>query len=131
MRAKRSGKGEEPTDGSRVWNAYADAYRHRYGRDPIRNAKANGQCTQLVKRLGVENAIKVVAFYLTHNKSYYIQRCHMLDPCVGDAEALHTQMDAGHRVTAAEAHQKDVSQSNEQVFAQVLANIQARKGALP
>jgi hypothetical protein len=119
---------DETPKGSLVWQAYSAAYERRYGHLPVRNAKSNALCAQLVQRLGAEAAMGVVAFYLSHGKSYYLAKCHQLDPCVADAEALHTQMLAGHRVTTAEAVGADKQAANAQAFANVLAKMES--GAL-
>lgn len=113
----------EGTPTSRVWNAYAEAYRARYQQDPVRNKKSLGQCKYLVERLGAEGAVKVVRFYLTHSGRFYSQVLHQLGPCLKDAEALHTQMLAGHRVTATEAQNRDRQAGNMQAFANVMRRL--------
>lgn len=110
---------KEPTLGSRIWEAYAEAYRDRYGNTPVRNAKSNSLCAQLGKRLG-EEAIKVVRFYLTHDKKYYLEKIHALAPCIADAEGLHTQMVHNHRVTSASAQLQDTRQNNFQAIDRVM-----------
>lgn len=109
---------EAPKAGQ-VWDAYKGAYFSRYGKDPVRNARSNALCSQLIKRLGGDGAVSVVKFYLTHNKRWYIDKVHDLSACVGDAEGLHTQMLADHRVSSTEAMQADKGQSQAQVFAAV------------
>lgn len=120
---------ESPPPGSEVWNAYAHAYEARYRSKPKRNAKVNSLCKQLVIRLGKEDAIKVVEFYLTHNKSYYLQKVHALDPCVADCEGLHTQMVHNHRVTTGNARQEEVRQTNAQTFQAVADRVAAKLAA--
>ncbi len=115
---------KEPTDGSKVWQAYAEAYARRYrGQPPVRNAKANALCSQLVARVGAQDAAAVAAFYVTHNGNWYVQKLHMLEYAVKDAEALVTQMRANHRVTASEAQQQDRSQDLDQTFSTVFAHL--------
>lgn len=114
-----------PTPGSRVWGAYALAYAGSYGTAPMRNAKNNALCKQLVDRLGMDEAEKVVRFYLTHRNSFYVQRTHPLDLCVRDAEGLRTQMIAGHRITSADARRIDDNQTTDQTFAAVTAKLKA------
>lgn len=115
----------EPSDGTRVWEAYSEAYTARYRHEPIRNAKVNSQCKQLAARLGVERAMAVVRFYLTHNAGLYTRTVHALGPCLQDAEGLHTQMLANHRVTGSEAIQRDQQQGTVQAAANVLRKLQA------
>ncbi len=105
--------------GSAVWSAYSGSYFARYGVAPVRNAKSNGQCSQLVKRLGIDAAIGVVKFYLTHQQAYYVAKAHGLGPCLSDAEALHTQMLNGQKITRGSASQADSAAGNLQAFENV------------
>jgi hypothetical protein len=117
---------EEPR-GADVWRAYRAAYMARYGVEPVRDAKVNANCKQLVKILGGDGAVGVVRFYLTHDKSYYVGRTHDLGACVADARGLHTQMLAGHRVSSTEAQQADKRSEQAQVFARVAARFAAKE----
>lgn len=117
------------TPAGEVWEAYSAAYTARYGHPPVRNAKGNAQCSQLVGRLGADAAVKVVEFYLTHGKGWYVQCVHALGACLQDCEALHTQMLAGHRVTATDARRVDQAQGNAQAFAAAAAELK-REGKL-
>jgi hypothetical protein len=83
---------------SKIWSSYFDAYLLRYKVEPKRNATVNGQVAQLGKRLGTE-AIEVVAFYLSSNNGYYVQRCHPIGACLSDAESLRTQWMRGKPIT--------------------------------
>ena len=116
-------------ENSQVWISYSEAYQKRYGQEPARNAKNYGLCKQLVERIGLESAKSLVQFYLQHNSSWYVQKCHMLQFCVGDAEALLTQMRANFKVTNSFAHQQDKSQNNQQVFKEVLDMWNAKEEA--
>lgn len=86
---------------SEIWKAYADAYFHRYKTEPVRNAKVNGQISQLARRLGSE-APDVVRFYVGHNKTFYAAKCHEIGLCLSDAEALRTQWAKGKAITNAD-----------------------------
>ena len=90
--------------GSEIWKAYQEAYRGRYGVDPVRNATTNSQCAALAKRLG-ESAVEVVKFYLTHNDGYYLRSQHPIGLCLAQAESLHTQWQRGVAVTANQVRQ--------------------------
>lgn len=82
----------------KVWSAYLASYLERYKVEPTRNAKVNSLVSQLVKRVGPEEAILLVQFYLSHNKQFYISKMHDLSACVLDAEALVTQRLRGKAV---------------------------------
>lgn len=110
-----------------VWDAYREAFAQRYGKEPKRNSGVNTAAAQLVDKLGVDDAVKVARFYLTHNGRWYVQNAHMLRYAAKDAEALHTQMEAGYRMTAAEAQHVDQSQSNANAFDAARAILRARE----
>lgn len=82
-----------------TWEAYREAYVHRYQTPPVRNAKVNGTLARLVDRLGAEDAPKVAMFYLTCDDPFYIKVNHSTDAMLRDAEGLHTQMVTGRRTT--------------------------------
>lgn len=123
----------EKTASSQVWSAYVAAYERRYGHAPPSNAKGYALSSQLVARLGADDAIRVVAFYLTHNGAYYVRGVHPLGACLKDAEGLHTQMLAGHRMTVSEAHRADqgqgIMQACSDIAAKLTAEQEARAGA--
>jgi hypothetical protein len=106
-------KKEAPkTLGSFVWDAYQRAYQGRYQVPPIRNAKVNVLCSQLVKRLGMVDAVQVVGFYLTHNDRWYVQKGHALEYCVKDAEKLHMEWSRGSQITSLKAVTVERDQGN-------------------
>ena len=47
-----------------IWKSYSDEYYRRYGIEPVRNRTVNGQLTQVIKRLGAEDAPHVAAYYV-------------------------------------------------------------------
>jgi hypothetical protein len=115
----------EGTPSSRVWRAYAAAYEQRYAHAPGTSARNYALCAQLVARLGTDDAEKVVAFFLTHTKRWYLEKVHDLGACVADAEGLRTQMLANHRVTSSEAQLKDRFTGNIQAAANVYRKLKA------
>lgn len=121
-------KKAEPTDGSKVWSAYVEGYRERYGSDPVRNAKTSTQASELVKRLGCESACEVVRFYIRHNDRYYVSKAHPIGLCLADAEGLHTQWQRGRAITSTDAQRADKNQSNAQVFKEVYQELRAKYG---
>jgi hypothetical protein len=104
-----------PTLGSRIFEAYADAYQLRYGVEPARNATVNSQCANLGKRLG-EQAIEVVRFYVRHNRSFYVQKSHPIGLALQDAESLRTEWLRGEQVTGAAARDVERAQHNLNVW---------------
>lgn len=82
----------DPVLNKRVKESFVEAYRSRYKVDPVINAKFNAAISSLVKRLGVDDAVSVVKFYLTHNDSFYLKTTHSISVCLRDCESLRTQM---------------------------------------
>lgn len=113
--------------GSDVWSAYETSYRARYGVSPVRNAKVNAQCAQLVKRLGGDAAVGVVRFYVGHQNAFYVQKAHALGLCLADAEALHTQWKNNTTITRSSASHADKNSATLQAFKNVAARWAERK----
>lgn len=87
---------KDPTPTALIWRAYKAAYRERYGVDPVHNAKVMGQLSQLLARLGAEEAPQVATFYVGRDTPYYRQNMHSVDALLRDAEKLRTEwMTAG------------------------------------
>ena len=97
---KKVRKNTRAAKSTETWEAYAAAYCDRYGTDPVRNAKSNSLCCQLVDRLGATEAPRVVCWYLQSRNSYYERQGHSLKALVADAEKLRTEWATGKQVTA-------------------------------
>lgn len=113
----------EKTDGSYIWDAYAAAFEGRYKVPPKRNEKTNSLCKQVAKRLGVDDGVKVAAFYLTHNDAWYVKNTHAMEYLVKNCEGLLTQMQTGNKVTSTQAHQTDRTSANAEVFGKLFDRI--------
>jgi|CXWL01.1.fsa_nt_gi uncharacterized protein YdaU (DUF1376 family) len=114
---------------SATWEAYAGAYRRRYGVEPVRNSKTNAQLCQLVDRLGAEEAPQVAAFFLTHNKPLYVAARHPTNLLVQDAEGLRTQWATGVKATTGEAKNLELRDNVVGQYERVMASLE-RKGML-
>lgn len=112
-----------------TWDAYRGAYAHRYGVDPVRNAKVNAQIKQLVQRLGATEAPAVAAWYLRHNGHFYVRAKHALDCLIRDCEGLRTEWATGRQVTDQDARLADRKQSTVNAFAPLIAEAEAREKA--
>ena len=93
--------------GGPTWERYSMAYRMRYSVDPVRNAKTNSLCAQLVDRLGSADAPEVAEYYLTHNAKPYVGSGHALTLLLRDAEKLRTEWATGRKTTSYEAQEND------------------------
>jgi hypothetical protein len=119
--APKKNSGAAPASKSaETWNLYAGAYRHRYGVDPVRNAKVNRQLCTLVDRVGAEAAPHVAGFYVASNRALYVQASHCVDLLLRDAEALHTAWRTGRHTTETQARQEDRRANTAQVFQDLL-----------
>lgn len=97
----------EKTSGTKVFEAYSEAFQNRYNQPATRNAMVNKICSNLVQRLGEENAIKVVQFYVGHNDQFYVRNGHMLKLALSHAEKLLTEAVAGVQITSGKARQNE------------------------
>jgi uncharacterized protein YneR len=89
-----------------IKTAYVNAYRLRYGVEPSTNsAQFNSQVANLRKKIGAEDAVKVVEFYLTHNDHWYVKKTHSFNLCLADADTLRTQMLRGKAITTNDVRQ--------------------------
>ena len=90
-----------------IWAAYSAAYFNRYGAEPVRNAKINGQLAQIIDRLGADEAPHVAACYVGSSNAFYVARRHSVDCLLRDCESLRTEWATGTRMSATEARQMD------------------------
>jgi hypothetical protein len=112
LKPKQKQKTEAQTANANTWDAYTIAYLERYGVEPVRNAKVNGQVAQLVQRLGADEAPGVAAFYVTINDSFFIRASHEFGLLVSRAEGIRTQWLTGRQVNAVTARQMENTQAN-------------------
>lgn len=82
-----------------AWEQYKSAYVRKWGVEPIRNAKVNGQIAKVVKAIGNELAGPVLAFYVEHKDPLYIQRQHDVSLALRDISGLATQYRRGQAIT--------------------------------
>ncbi len=121
-------KSENQTAANRaVWEAYRDAYRGRYGVEPLRNAKVNGQIAQFVRMVGAREAVHLAAFYVAHNGGFFVQRRHDFGLLLQSAQQIRTDWLRGEQMTAARARQTENTQSNLETAKRVLAARAARR----
>jgi hypothetical protein len=105
-------KQKSKTPGAHVFDAYANAYASRYNISPKRNSKVNSQCKQLAERLGVEDAVKVVTYYISLNEAYYTRNMHPIGYCLNDAESLYTKVKSGINMGRIKANQIERTSHN-------------------
>jgi len=118
---------KEPPPSAEAWNAYAQAYRHRYQAEPVRNAMVNGQMAQLVGRIGAEEAPQVAAWYVGHRNQRYVGNGHSVGFLLMDCEKLRTEWATGRQVTQTQAIQADKTQTNFNVFDKLIQEAKERE----
>lgn len=82
-----------------VWQAYKQAYIHRYGIEPLRNAKIFGQIKNFVAMVGEKDAPHIVAYYVSHNRALYIQRGHDIGTLLIHAQVIAKDYYTGYQTT--------------------------------
>ncbi len=112
-----------------TWKSYSDAYFHRYGVEPIRNAAVNTSIKGFVQKLPYNEAPHVAAFFVSHNDKFYVQKTHSVFLLLKDAEGLRTQWATGRSMTTSRATQLDRSASNLDSVNQAIEMMKARKHA--
>ncbi len=105
-----------PAKTADVWLAYSTAYRLRYGVEPVRNAKVNGQLASLISRIGAEEAPRVAGFYVESNVAFYVAQGHGVGLLLRDAEKLRTEWFTGTRITGIRARSTERTQENADVW---------------
>lgn len=117
---------KEPAPTGMIWQAYSQAYWNRYGVEPVRNAKVNGQLAQLLTRLGAQEAPAVAQWFLTHNNRWYVQQMHSVDSLLRDAEKLRTEWATGNRMTVAAAQEADRRQETGDMWSRIIEEHEAK-----
>lgn len=112
-----------------TWDAYAGAYRRRYGVDPVRNKTVNAQLSAFVQRIGASESPAVAAWYVQHNNALYVRAKHPSNLLLRDAEGLRTEWATGQMVTDGRARQIDRKQTNANAFSGLIAEAEAKEVA--
>ena len=99
-------------DNKRAWDAYAIAYRKRYGILPVANAKTRGQVAQFVKLVGAEKAPLLAAYFPTHNGRWFVQRRHEFGLLLKSYQQIATDYATGQQMTETRARQTENTQAN-------------------
>lgn len=95
-----------------VWSSYSEAYKKRWGVEPLRNAQQNALACKLVDKLGEDIAPKVTEFFCRHRDRLYTNAKHPLTLLVRDAEKIYTEWATGRMSTSGEAQQEDRTMTN-------------------
>ena len=115
-------------DNVATWNAYAKAYRDRYGILPVSNQKTRGQVASFVKLVGKEKAPLLAEYYLSHNNHWFVQIRHEFGGLLKSYQQIATDYAIGQQSTRQAAVQVEKTQSNFDNAAAALAARRARRG---
>lgn len=110
--AKSSKAGAKPKATTLVWRAYAEAFRDRYGVEPLRNSTTNSQIKHFVRRIGEDEAAEVARFYVGYNETFYLKCMHPVGLMLKDAETLHARWRSGHFISSSQAQNVERTQAN-------------------
>ena len=99
-------------DNVKTWNAYAAAYRRRYGILPESNRKTRGQVAQFVKLVGAEKAVVLAAYFPTHNGRWFVQCRHEFGLLLKSYQQIATDWATGQQMTETRARQAENTQAN-------------------
>lgn len=93
--APKNGKRNSTVESAPTWAAFSEAYKERYGVEPVRNASVNAQMVKFIQRIGLEESPKVAAFYLKADRGLYLSAKHPVTLLLRDAEGLRTEWATG------------------------------------
>lgn len=119
--------GKERPVSAIVWDHYSAAFQTRYGVEPTRNAKVNGQLAQFVTRVPKEEAPLIAAFYVSMDKAFYVSKLHSVDFLLSDAEAIRAQFQTGKTMTHTQSREVDRRAASNGAFAKLLEAAEARE----
>lgn len=104
-----------------AWKAYTTAYRQRYpGSEPLRNPKTNSQMLQLIKEVGIDDAERMLVFYVGRNDAFYTRAMHPLGVALTQAQKLVTEMRTGKIVTYGAAVRGEKYEETDHAFAEYI-----------
>lgn len=119
---------KEATERNRIArDAYIQAYRNRYAKDPIQDAQFHSIIGKIVKRVGPEDAARILDFYVHHNKPFYAEKCHALKFCLADIESLAVQTAKGKAILKSDLKRFEEQTDIVQLSAEDIAEIRGEK----
>jgi hypothetical protein len=110
-------KGDEkgkglPTPVTEAWQAYSEAFRGKFGVDPIRNARVMGQMKHFIDRVGQADAPNILRFYLQQHDRWTVQNGHTVAVALQQAEKLAAGYRGAKMITEGEAREIDKRQTS-------------------
>lgn len=124
-RKPRAQTPERLTAHAAVWAAYAEAFRHRYQCEPVRNGKVDGMISQFLARVPLTDAPEIARWYVRHSGAFYAASMHAVGLMLRDAEKLAAEWRRGEQVNAETARRNEQTEANP--FAQELLRRQRER----
>lgn len=126
---RKTGQGDDGAirsnpDNVATWQAYARAYRERYGVVPASNVKTRSQIAQFVRYVGAQDAPALAAFYVRHNDAWFVKCRHDVGNLLKAYQQVATDFARGEQMTGQKARQMEGTQGN---FDSMRAALAARK----
>lgn len=108
---KPKNRGTSPSATMAVFDAWADSVMARHKILPERNAHWTKNASDLVARVGQEQAVELVQFYVRQNDAFYLRTIHDLRHAVKDFHVLIARMKTGRIVTSGSAKKTEAAQT--------------------
>lgn len=127
LASDRGAKSASPS--SQAWGEYSSSYSSRYGVEPVRNAKVNGQMAQFISRVGADEAPLIAGWYVGHQNGFYVRNMHSVDMLLKDAEKLRTEWATNRRMTNTQAQLADRTETNRGAFQHLIEKAKEQEAA--
>ncbi|ORF28277.1 helix-turn-helix domain-containing protein [Snodgrassella alvi] len=119
-------KSQAKSDNVACWEVYVEAYKNRYGCEPLPNAKTWGQVAIFVRYVGKDIALALAKYFLSHNDSWFVKRRHDFGCLLNSYQQVLTDMQRGEQMTQTKARQADQTQSNYESANSAMAILKAK-----
>lgn len=102
-------------EGSALWKVYEEVFFARYGTLPIRNAKINTQCRNLVREYGLELGSKMIRHYLGNGDAWDMHHRHPLGRVIMIGHKLAVDVQTGLSSNLRTLRKEEDMRSNDEV----------------
>lgn len=96
---KKTTRTKKVDGGPEVWELYEKEFFDVYKARPIRSAKVNTACTNLIKQVGMKTALDLVPYYLKRQDAKYTSNKHPITFLLMDAQKLKVDLETGGLTT--------------------------------
>jgi ubiquitin len=124
---KKTRKPKPPSDGSLVWEAYRQSFQDRYRVAPLRGARENKHCSDLVRTLGLELARRLVVYYVNRMDAFYVNSKHPLGLLIVNLQKLNTEFQNGTQTTMSDARRAESHASIDRAIRQYADQQEAKE----